>query len=397
MKQYILFLLVSAFLFSCESKKEEKKTVVKPLAIKELQIVENEEELIYKIDDNTVRLYSDTLHIESPFIYSFDGTIEGKKIQIHLSNNLSSEYGGYYKSGSVYIDGEEEIFACSFEKDKTGNFYEAIVSGYYASEERDKNICNLKLYNLLSDDMFIECLYNKKTYKLYPSAEFPSYKCYDAIDYTLYDCRKQYAKEESMREFSEYRDYTFLAEIFSTNEKYKKIEAELKYLISDENDGKNYKKWQHKFLIEKAVEEGDFENSESLLIVNPIFIDSNIFVTSDFSYGYFGGAHGMMTTDYKNYDVNTGQLIKLENIINTSSKDFIEFYNEEVKSTYGDSILDKEVSMSDKFFILPTGIVFSYAPYELLGFAAGEPHVFFSYEELKPFMKKNIILEKYYM
>ena len=105
----------------------------------------------------------------------------------------------------------------------------------------------------------------------------------------------------------------------------------------------------------------------------------------------------MMTTDYENYDVNTGQLIKLENIINTSSKDFIEFYNEEVKSTYGDSILEKEVPMSDKFFILPTGIIFSYSPYELLGFAAGEPHVFFSYEELKPFIKKNTILEKYYL
>ena len=192
MKQYILFLLVSAFLFSCDSKKEEKKTIIKPLAIKEVQIVEDEEELIHKIDENTISLYSDTLHIESPFIYSFDGTIEGKKIQIHLSNNLSSEYGGYYKNGTVYIDGEEEIFGCSFEKDKTGNFYKAVVSGYYASEERDSNICNLKLYNLSSDDMYIECLLNKKVYKLYPSSEFPSYRCYDEIDYTLYDCKKQY-------------------------------------------------------------------------------------------------------------------------------------------------------------------------------------------------------------
>jgi hypothetical protein len=44
---------------------------------------------------------------------------------------------------------------------------------------------------------------------------------------------------------------------------------------------------------------------------------------------------------------------------------------------------------------LPTGITFSYAPHELLGFAAGEPHLFFTYEELKPFIIKNGILDKY--
>jgi hypothetical protein len=107
-----------------------------------------------------------------------------------------------------------------------------------------------------------------------------------------------------------------------------------------------------------------------------------------------GGAHGVFTTDYNNYDVKTGKIIQLNDILNIDD-DFIDFYNEQIKATYKDGLLSDNIPMSDKFYILPTDITFSYAPYELLGFAAGEPHIFFSFRELSSFIKNNSIIQNY--
>jgi hypothetical protein len=108
-----------------------------------------------------------------------------------------------------------------------------------------------------------------------------------------------------------------------------------------------------------------------------------------------GGAHGMLSTGYTNYDLKTGKNIAIEQLLNFSDQKFISFYEEKIRNEYGDGILSNEVPITHNYYILPTGITFSYAPYELLGFAAGEPRIFFSYEELKPYILENTILDKY--
>ena len=396
----ILFLLILSLLISCksETKEEVEKTVLKPEPIKKIQISANEKNLIYNLDNNTIVVNKDTIRIESPFIYSFDGLIENKKIQIHLSNNLTGEFGGYEKTASVYIDGEEEIFGCYFKKDKNSKEETADVTTYYSMNNDNTIICKLKLFNISKPNMFIDCEFNGKIYKINPSTTFPSYKCFDEINYTLSDCRKQFKKEESMREYVPHRNYTFFAEIVSNDEKFDKMESELKYLFQDSLDVENHKNWKHQFQENKSKDEEDCYTSETISTVVPVFIDENIFVTSSYSYNYMGGAHGMMVTNYENYDLESGKIIELNEILNFSSTEFKTFYETKLKETYADGMLNEnDIPMSDKFFILPTGIVFSYAPYELMGFAAGEPHIFFSYATLKPFLANNSILEKYLM
>ena len=395
----IFFLLMTIFLISCKSdtKEEKAKVVLKPQPLEKIKISTKEKKLIYDLDANTIVVDGDTVRIESPFIYSFDGLIENKKIQVHLSNKLTSEFGGYFKSASVYIDGENEIFSCFFDKDKNSKDKIASVTTYYSMNNDDKTICKLKIFNLSKANMYLECEYNSKIYKLNPSTIFPTYKCFDEINYTLFDCRKKF-KKEANREFVPNRNYSFLAEIISNDEKYDKIESELKYLFVDSLDVKNHSKWKHQFQVENPKSEEDSYSTENLNNISPIFIDENIFVTSSYSYNYMGGAHGMMVTNYENYDLETGKIIELNEILNFSSNEFKVFYENKVKETYADGILsENEIPMSNKFFILPTGIVFSYAPYELLGFAAGEPHIFFSFNELEPFIANNSILEKYLM
>ena len=386
-----LLLLVITIIISCQSKNEEKKSLVVAKPLNEIQIEKNNDSLIYKLNKNTIVINGDTLHLESPFIYSFEGKINGNKnIQLHLSNQLSSEYGGYSKTASVYIDGEDDIFYCYFDKDKKQDYYIGKIYG-----DDDKIIYTLKLYNLSTEGMYVECISDKKNYKIYASKTFPAYRCYDEIDYTLFDSSEAFKNEESMRKFTPSRDYNFFAEIVSNDAVFDNLETKLKYLTSDSLSIKNYKKWKHNFSLEKSKNEEENYSSENLNVSSPVFIDATIYVVSDFSYSYMGGAHGMMRTAYNNYDVATGKIITIEQIINTADKDFIAFYEDRIKSDYGDGVLADKIPMTDNFYILPTGITFSYAPYELLGFAAGEPHVFFSYEELKPFLLKNTILDKY--
>lgn len=391
MKKSLLLLLIT-IIISCQSKNEEKKSLVVAKPLNEIKIEKSKDSLIYKLNENTIVINGDTLQLESPFIYSFEGKINGnKKIQLHLSNQLSSEYGGYSKTASVYIEGENDIFYCYFDKDKKENYYIAKIY----DNDSDKIIGTLKLHNLSTEEMYIEYLLDKKNYKINPSKTFPAYRCYDEIDYTLFDSRDAFKNDEAMRKFTPSRDYSFFAEIVSNNAGFDILETKLKYLNSDSLSIKNYKNWKHNFSLEKSKNEEENYSSENLNVVSPVFIDANIYVVSDFSYSYMGGAHGMMRTAYANYDVATGKSVTIEQIVNTADKDFIAFYKNRIKSDYGDGILADEIPMTDNFYLLPTGITFSYTPYELLGFAAGEPHVFFSYEELKPFILKNKILDKY--
>ena len=385
-------------LVSCQSKNAEKteNEVIAAKPITEIEIKKNADSLIYRIDENSIVADGDTLKIEAPFIYSFEGKLDGeKKIQIHISNTLSTEYGGYFKKGTLYIDNQDEVFDFAFEEKKEKNFYTSKVEKNYSEENSDRTICNLKLYNPSTEDMYIECFYNKKTYKIYPSKNFPSYKCFDQIDYTLFDSRAAFKKEEAMREFTPSRDYDFFAEILNNGIVYKALSSNLKYLSTDSLSIQNYKKWKHNFIVKKSTDENENYSSENLNVISPIFIDSNIYVASRFSYNYMGGAHGMLRTEYDNYDVSTGKKIPVNQIINIDSDDFIEFYKNKVKSDYGDGVISEEIPITHNFYILPTGITFSYAPYELLGFAAGEPTLFFSYEELKPYRIKNTIIDKY--
>ena len=392
MRKTILFLISVGFI-SCQSKTDEKNIVVISKPVNEIKIDKNNDSLIYKINENTVVVDRDTLALESPFIYSFEGTLnEGKKIQLHLWNYLSTEYGGYSKTASFYIEGGDEILYCYFEKDKTQDYYVATVNDY---NNDNKIICTLKLYKLSTEEMYIEYASDEKSYRINPSKTFPTYKCYDEIDYTLFDSRAAFKKEVAMKEFTPSRDYNFFAEIISNDLAFDFLQTKLKYLSSDSLNFNNYKKWKHNFRMQKSKNEDENYSSETLSVVLPIFIDSNVYVVSDFSYSYMGGAHGMMSTTYDNYNIRTGRKINVEDIISISDKKFINFYKNKVKSEYQDDLLSDEVPITHNFYMLPTGIIFSYAPYELLGFAAGEPHVFCSYEELNPFILKNTILDYY--
>ena len=388
----ILVLLFLILIVSCknESKETNNKTISKPKAIDKIKIVSPEKNLIYSLDNNTIVVNSDTIQVENPRIYSFDGLIENKKIQVHLSNSLETEFGDYQKTANVYIDGRDDVLTCYFKKNKNNKIEEATVSSYYSMRDNDEVVCKLQLFNYTTANMYLNCNYNGKIYKLNLSTTLPSYKCFDEISYSLYDCKKQNRENADVREYVPNRSYNFLAEIVSIDAKYDKIESELKFLATDSVSVLNHEKWKHSFQVEKSKNDDDCYVSENSAIASPIFIDENIFIMSTYSYNYMGGAHGIMVTNYENYSVESGKIINLNDVLNYSSNEFKVFYENKIKETFAEGLMNEnEIPMSNKFFILPTGIVFSYAPYELMGFAAGEPHLFISYKDLTPFIAND--------
>ena len=394
----ILVLLFLILIVSCknESKETNNKTISKPKAIDKIKIVSPEKNLIYSLDNNTIVVNNDTIQVENPRIYSFDGLIENKKTQVHLLNSLETEFGDYQKIANVYIDGQDDVLTCYFKKNKNNKIEEATVSSYYSLRDNDEVVCKLQLFNYTNANMYLNCNYNGKIYKLNLSTTLPSYKCFDEISYSLYDCKKQNRENADVREYVPNRSYNFLAEIVSIDAKYDKIESELKFLTTDSVSVLNHVKWKHSFQVEKSKSDDDCYVSENSAIASPIFIDENVFVMSTYSYNYMGGAHGIMVTNYENYSVESGKIINLNDILNFSSNEFKAFYENKIKESFAEGLMNEnDIPMSDKFFILPTGIVFSYAPYELMGFAAGEPHLFINYKDLTPFIANDSVLESY--
>lgn len=396
-KKYAIIFIIICIIVSCKNKKNTKEQFEDEIKSR----IENLDEKndtddsipsasILKLNDSTYILDNDTFVVSKPFIYSFDGILNNKRVQIHLSNKVISEYGPYLVSGIIYIDGNEDSYYFDY-YDKDINKMTTISKYTYAGE--DEIIGKIKINNIHQTNMSIELILNNKRCVLKPSKFMPSYKCYDRIEHILYNVPAENNKWRSYS--SQSRDYDFLAEIKSNNSWFNNFVSKQKYLFTDSADLVNYKSWKNNFAIETANNEDESYSYESMSYVVPIYVDSFLYVCRQFTHVYMGGAHGMPTTDYLNYDVQTGELIKLDDILDIDDPAFYKLYIDELKNANESFGLSDDVPVSQNFYLMPQGITFSYYPYEIAGFAAGEPSVFINYKDIYQFVKAGSFLNKY--
>jgi Protein of unknown function (DUF3298) len=108
-------------------------------------------------------------------------------------------------------------------------------------------------------------------------------------------------------------------------------------------------------------------------------------------YSFTGGAHPNHYTSLSNYNLNTGELIEMENIIadTTAFKAVVEkaFYH--FISTLKEDASDKDMYFWGKAFYLPAnfaikekGLYFIYNPYEIAAYALGAQEFTVPYSEL---------------
>ncbi len=118
----------------------------------------------------------------------------------------------------------------------------------------------------------------------------------------------------------------------------------------------------------------------------------------EYSYG-FGAAHPNHGSQYYNFDLSSGKLIHLKDLLLPSFKQKLNRIAEKnfIKAN-GDEGWDFEkgkFELNEDFTITTKGLLFSFDPYEIGSYAAGSPEVFITYKEMREFINPDGLLKQF--
>lgn len=122
-------------------------------------------------------------------------------------------------------------------------------------------------------------------------------------------------------------------------------------------------------------------------------------VLADFDYGFYGGAHGIFGTDYHILDVTHKKKLMLKNIVTIDSvrlgemieTQFHQDYQLSPSETLKDAgFFNNELPTSKNIYFSNKGLSFQYNIYQVTPFVMGTPTATLSWEELKPYLNKNL-------
>lgn len=122
-----------------------------------------------------------------------------------------------------------------------------------------------------------------------------------------------------------------------------------------------------------------------------------------FSYGYSGGAHGMYSTSYALFDLNTHKQLLLPDILQRFADAkllqalrelYLENYADYAEGWLSDNLAEQaQTFLTDNFVFNEQGLTFSYAPYALAPYAEGEVRLTLHYAQLQDILKPQYILD----
>ena len=126
----------------------------------------------------------------------------------------------------------------------------------------------------------------------------------------------------------------------------------------------------------------------------------------NFVYSYTGGAHGNYGTSYTSINLANGKKIKLEDALLPGQKAKLnalleKHFRKSRNVKPGESLsevgglFENKIEANNNFYLTGKGIVFSYTPYEIAPYAAGEIQVFIPFSDMKgilqPGFKKDFL------
>ena len=339
---------------------------------------------VRQLDENTYILNDkDTIKLEKPILKFFTGKLDNKNVQLWLFYCLPmwEELNPYYSyEGFWSIDGSS-IVRINFSEDN-----DKYVAKLYKDEEDTEPLIVLE-YTESKNQVIAKS--NSETYILKEND-----LKFDAYDRFVYE--NTYCEREDWSDYRKHWEYDFS---YIVNTILPEFESCFQKVITsgDSNsDASSIKDWKHHInpVLRKASiddEDGDDVcfHYWSQTYTLPMYLDSVVHVVISFGHVYMGGAHGMFYTTYNCYETQSGKLLTLEDIINTENEYFEKFYNEKMTKQFELEGFTESVEMPSSFYIVPSGILFHYPGYSLNG-GFWEKEAFFTFDELRPYLKRNL-------
>jgi Protein of unknown function (DUF3298)/Deacetylase PdaC len=137
------------------------------------------------------------------------------------------------------------------------------------------------------------------------------------------------------------------------------------------------------------------------------YIDKNILSCEFTEYSYLGGAHPNSFLKFINYNLNSGEIINLSDILVEEYQNELDNIAESIfrreKELEDDINLteagfwfdDDKFSVNNNFTIDEKGLTFYYNNYEITAYAYGPTELFFPYKSIKKLIKPNGLLESF--
>ncbi len=141
----------------------------------------------------------------------------------------------------------------------------------------------------------------------------------------------------------------------------------------------------------------NYDNNLDMFVV---WNEDSVLVLGANYYMYEGGAHGMFTTQYFNFDLKTNSRITLTDVFKDNyEKTLTLSLNNALRRKYDlqsdQSILDivdvDQIPVTTNFFLTGGGIGFYYPPYELGPWAAGDFQFFVHFDDIEDVVKVELL------
>ena len=187
-----------------------------------------------------------------------------------------------------------------------------------------------------------------------------------------------------------------------------KFQEELLRPIGREKNNKNFEELMQNFIDEYKNFKEEFPEAQQEWeikrnVVNN-FNDDNILSCTFSEYSYLGGAHPNTFSTFKNFNLKSGEIINLSDILITGflnelniiaepifrkEKELIEDINLTKAGFWFD---DDEFSVNNNFSISKDGLSFFYNNYEITAYVYGPTELYIPYKSIKKLIKPDGLL-----
>jgi len=140
----------------------------------------------------------------------------------------------------------------------------------------------------------------------------------------------------------------------------------------------------------------------SVIYESPMVLTVKLYLSS-----YLGGAHDNYQTKLLNFQLETGKLLNMNDIIkNTEFVDFIQYaefkfreseqlFEENTLNSYGYNFEENKFRLPENFGFTKTGLLLHYNHNEIAPFAKGYFEILLPFNEVSRFLKSNIVESVY--